>query len=228
MNRQMQNPYWTLLVKPVMTDQPLTEQAEMSASIGALAGALAAAQGGITGALKDSSNPFFKSKYADLASCWDACRGPLSANGLAVIQTTECNPDSVVVITTLAHSSGEWIRSRLPLKPKDMTPQGVGSAITYGRRYGLAAIVGLAQIDDDAEAAHGRHEAGKLEGSDLTPKKRDAYLPELARYIESEDDMGLRQLWDELSQQEQADMWRLLNSKQKAKARELLQKQVAA
>lgn len=127
-----------------------------SESIGALAAALSKAQADITGALKDSANPFFKSKYADLASCWDACRKQLAANNLAVIQTTELAGDSVVLVTTLAHSSGEWMASRLPIRAKDDGPQAQGSAITYARRYALAAIVGLAQIDDDAEAAQAR------------------------------------------------------------------------
>ena len=129
-----------------------------SESIGALAAALSKAQADITGALKDSSNPFFKSKYADLASCWDACRKQLAANNLAVIQTVYVHWDSgqTMLATTLAHSSGEWIRSELPVLTKDMSPQAQGSSITYARRYALAAIVGLAQIDDDAEAAQGR------------------------------------------------------------------------
>jgi hypothetical protein len=129
---------------------------EQSEQIGELAAALAIAQGKITGALKDSANPFFKSKYADLASVWDACRGPLSDNGIAVIQMTESDDSGVFVVTTLAHKSGQWIRSRLRLTPKDTTPQAMGSAITYGRRYGLAAAVGVAQVDDDANAASGR------------------------------------------------------------------------
>lgn len=127
-----------------------------SESIAALAAALSKAQADITGALKDSSNPFFKSKYADLASCWDACRKQLAANGLAVIQTTNTTDAGVVLVTTLAHSSGEWIRGVLPVVTKDAGPQAQGSGITYARRYALAAIVGLAQIDDDAEAAQAR------------------------------------------------------------------------
>ena len=134
-----------------------------SESIAALAAALSKAQGDITGALKDSSNPFFKSKYADLASCWDACRAQLSENGLAVIQTTDIIADRPVLVTTLAHSSGEWIKSITPILTKDDSPQAQGSGITYARRYALAAIVGLAQIDDDAEAAQGR---GKKETFD--------------------------------------------------------------
>ena len=128
-----------------------------SDTIGALAAALSKAQGAITGALKDSSNPFFKSKYADLASCWDACRTQLSENGLAVIQAIDIIGDKPVLITTLAHSSGEWIKSITPVLCRDDSPQAQGSGITYARRYALAAIVGLAQIDDDAEAAQARH-----------------------------------------------------------------------
>lgn len=129
---------------------------EQSESINELATALALAQGKITGALKDSANPFFKSKYADLASVWDACRGPLSDNGLAVIQTTDIDGEGVTVVTTLAHKSGQWVRGKLRLMPKEATPQGIGSAITYGRRYALAAVVGVAQVDDDGNAASGK------------------------------------------------------------------------
>lgn len=128
-----------------------------SESIAALAAALSKAQADITGALKDSSNPFFKSKYADLASCWDACRKQLAGNGLCVIQTTGMTDAGVVLVTTLAHSSGEWIAGVLPVVTKDNGPQAQGSGITYARRYALAAIVGLAQIDDDAEAAQARN-----------------------------------------------------------------------
>jgi hypothetical protein len=127
-----------------------------SETIGALAAALSKAQADITGALKDSSNPFFKSKYADLASCWDACRKQLAANNLSVIQTTQVGEHGLVLVTTLAHSSGEWVRGELPVRAKDDSPQAQGSGITYARRYALAALVGLAQIDDDAEAAQGR------------------------------------------------------------------------
>lgn len=156
---------------------------EQSEQIGELAQALAKAQGKITGALKDSSNPFFKSRYADLASVWDACRGPLSENGLAVVQLTEADDAGVYVSTTLAHSSGQWMRSRLRLTPKDSTPQGMGSAITYGRRYALAAIVGVAQVDDDGNAASGRQGVTTVdprgephERNDFDPKERDKYV----------------------------------------------------
>jgi hypothetical protein len=134
-----------------------------SEQINELATALAKAQSQITGALKDSSNPFFKSKYADLASCWDACRKQLTDNGLSVVQTTNLIEGQVVVTTTLAHSSGQWISGHLPVKAKDDGPQAQGSGITYARRYALAAIVGLAQIDDDAEAAQNRNAPPKID-----------------------------------------------------------------
>lgn len=129
---------------------------QTSEQINELAAALAKAQGVMGGALKDSANPFFKSKYADLESVWQACRKALSENGLAVIQTVTTNEQATIVTTMLAHSSGQWVRDSLPLPPKDMTPQGIGSCISYARRYALAAAVGVYQTDDDAEAAHGR------------------------------------------------------------------------
>jgi hypothetical protein len=128
---------------------------QKSETIGELAKALATAQGKIKGAAKDSENPFFKSKYADLAAVWDACRGPLSENGLAVIQTTLPTEEdgTIPVETMLAHSSGEWISGTLKVLPKQSDPQSMGSAITYARRYALAAAVGVAPEDDDGNAA---------------------------------------------------------------------------
>lgn len=127
-----------------------------SNSIAALAAALAKAQADIAGAVKDSANPFFKSKYADLESVWSACRKPLTSNGLSVIQTTLPMKQGLMLVTTLAHSSGEWIRGYMPILAKDNTAQSQGSGISYARRYALAALVGVYQTDDDAEAAHGR------------------------------------------------------------------------
>lgn len=130
---------------------------QTSEQINELAAALSKAQAKIIGALKDAANPFFKSKYADLSSVWDAVREPLTANGLSVLQTTSTSESGGVVVTTmLMHSSGQWVRDALELLPKDKSPQGMGSAITYGRRYALAAITGCPQIDDDGEASMGR------------------------------------------------------------------------
>lgn len=124
---------------------------EKSATIGALAKALAAAQGELEDAKKDASNPGFKgSRYATLASVRAAMSKVLPKHDLAIVQGFEPHgDDGVCVVTTLMHASGEWIRSALyvPVTKKDA--QGVGSAITYGRRYSLAAIVGVASDDDD-------------------------------------------------------------------------------
>lgn len=130
----------------------------MSPQINELATALAKAQGSIQPAIKDKKNPHFKSSYADLASVWDACRSSLSANGLAVIQTVETRTDikESILVTTLAHSSGQWMRSEMPIITNKMDPQGIGSALTYYRRYSLASMVGVAPEDDDAEAAQNR------------------------------------------------------------------------
>ena len=128
-----------------------------SEHIGKLAEALAKAQGAIKHALKDSTNPHFKSSYADLASIWEACRKELSDNGLSVVQPCDFNEvGGLIVETTLMHSSGEWISGKLFMPVPQATPQGIGSAITYARRYSLAAMVGIAPDDDDGEAAHGR------------------------------------------------------------------------
>jgi hypothetical protein len=124
-----------------------------SETIGKLALALSKAQGAMDGATKGSHNSFFKSNYADLAAVWAACREPLSKNELAVVQITEQAERGITIVTTLIHSSGEWIESRLNVKPQKEDPQALGSAISYGRRYALAAMVGIYQTDDDAEAA---------------------------------------------------------------------------
>lgn len=131
-----------------------------SESIGKLAEALAKAQSTMGEAKEDSKNPFFKSNYADLTSIWRACKTSLSSNGLSVVQTTDYHDDKVIVMTTLLHSSGEWMRGKMPLYLTKHDAQSLGSAITYARRYALAAIVGVCKEgeDDDAEKAQDRKE----------------------------------------------------------------------
>ena len=145
-----------------------------SQSIAALAAALAKAQGQMRGAKKDSDNPFFKSKYADLGEVWNACRDALAGNGISIIQTPDGDtPETMSLVTTLAHASGEWISGKYPIKPIKLDPQGIGSAITYARRYALAAMVGVASEDDDGESASGRQAPPKKADSQVnaTPKK---------------------------------------------------------
>lgn len=126
---------------------------EHSENINELATALSKAQGEMTSAKKDSINPHFKSKYADLSSVWDACREPLFKNGLAVIQITRHKEGKIEVVTMLTHSSGQWIKSFLPVIMTKQDAQGLGSSLTYSRRYALSAIVGVAPDDDDGEAS---------------------------------------------------------------------------
>jgi hypothetical protein len=122
-----------------------------SDSIKELAAALAKAQGLMGDAKKDSTNPFFKSKYADLASVIDAIKSPLSENGLSYMQFPIGNEkEEIGVETLLAHSSGEWIMGDpffIPVNKADA--QGYGSAITYVKRYSLQAIIGVPSDDDD-------------------------------------------------------------------------------
>ena len=139
----------------------MTTQQTFSPTLGALAAALASAQAVIEGAKEEEVNSYFKSKYADLASVWSACKKPLTANGLSVIQTVENGGETAYLVTMLLHISGEWIRSFMPIYMTKKDPQSFGSAITYCRRYALAAIVGVCPADDDGEAAQGRDAAKK-------------------------------------------------------------------
>jgi hypothetical protein len=121
-----------------------------SDKIDLIATALSKAQAAMGPAKKDTDNGHYKSKYADLASAWLAAQGPITDHGLSVTQTFEPREDKGISIsTTLLHTSGQWLQSTLVLYPADPRPQSTGSAITYGRRYGLMAILGLVPDDDD-------------------------------------------------------------------------------
>ncbi len=120
-----------------------------SDQIDLLAAALAKAQATMKPASMNKINPHFKSKYADLASIIESLRKPLTDNGLAFTQTLgrDILPEFSLV-TTLLHTSGQWLRSEYPL-PVNATPQQMGSALTYARRYSLSAITGTAADEDD-------------------------------------------------------------------------------
>ena len=194
-----------------------------SEAINDLATALAQAQGEVEGALKDSANPFFRSRYADLASVWDACRAPLSKYGLSVVQfprvTFEGAPEAyewtakqsgetrygvrimtrVAVLTRLLHASGQWLEDEVSTMLPTGDPQAVGSAITYLRRYALQAVVGVAPEDDDAETAQGRGgpstAATKPAAAPLAvPAGYSAWLDEL-RSTAAEGTAALQRLW---------------------------------
>lgn len=122
-------------------------------SISNVAKALNAAQIKFKPAIKSADNPFFKSKYADLAAIWDSVKEPLSSNGLAILQTMDFINGETILVTMLLHTSGESITGRVRVKPTKDDPQSWGSAITYFRRYSLAAILGVVTEDDDGAQA---------------------------------------------------------------------------
>ena len=164
-----------------------------SDSIKELATALAKAQASMAGAKKDSTNPHFRSKYADLASIWEACRDALTSNGIAVVQMTRATAEEAVIVETrLMHSSGEWIEGELLVPVTKADAQGFGSALTYARRYSLAAAVGVAPEDDDgAAAAAARPTAkqvlpGAMNGADVNREALNMMTEEEQDYLRSE------------------------------------------
>lgn len=141
---------------------------QKSELIDALAKALCKAQAEMVPAVKDSDNPFFKSKYADYSSVWKACHKALTNNGLAVGQLMEPSEKGILLTTIIMHESGQWLSGSQPISAIKQDPQGIGSAITYARRYGLAAILALPQEDDDGEIAMNRS-AQKFQGGIRIP-----------------------------------------------------------
>lgn len=135
-----------------MTASPLKKE---------IALALAKVQGSIVPPKKDTENPFFKSRYADLAGVWDSVRGLLAANDLAFVQLPTTDGQRVSVTGMLLHKSGESIESTITGNATDTKPQSIGSCITYLRRYQMSAMLGIAAEDDDGAAASGTTEKPK-------------------------------------------------------------------
>ncbi len=144
------------------------QDAMQSDDIGKLADALAKAQAEMSAAKKDAKNPFFKSDYATLHSCLEAGNPALNKNGLCVTQLPGADNGTVLVETILMHTSGQFIKSRLSVKPQKTDPQALGSCLTYLRRYSYSAIIGQGTADDDSEAAMSRPGVGKTKAA---PKK---------------------------------------------------------
>lgn len=127
--------------------------------------ALVVLQGNLEGAKKDTNNPFHKSKYADLSSCWDACRDALQKAGIGVLQPALTPPDlgpEYVAVRTVLTFNGEEYSTELVSKLKDPTnPQVLGSVVTYLRRYGLCSAIGICPEDDDGNSAAGKEKPRK-------------------------------------------------------------------
>lgn len=135
---------------PMMDVQVSDQCAELFA-------ALSAFQGEVQPPKKTATNPHFKSKFADLAEVLDAVRGPMAKHGLSLTQMPVGTCDGVVrVVTLVGHKSGQWLKGVLDMPLAQKTPQGVGSTVSYARRYCAMAALGIAAEDDDGEAAEGR------------------------------------------------------------------------
>ena len=119
-----------------------------------IAAALVLAQTKFQPALKNSQNPHFRSKYADLGACIDAVIDALHENGIALIQHTAESDKGIIISTTFLHRSGEiYEAGSLFVPASQQTPQAYGSALTYARRYSLMTACGIAPEDDDGNAA---------------------------------------------------------------------------
>jgi hypothetical protein len=130
-----------------------------SESLSQIAPAVAMMQAALKKAPKDAANPFFKSKYADLATCMDTLRPALAVASLSVVQGFQTAEGRVSVETMLLHASGEWISTEISASPKDDAPQSIGSCITYLRRYGLGMTGLVTDEDDDGNQAQGHKAA---------------------------------------------------------------------
>ena len=125
-----------------------------SESIKQIAEALVSAQKEIRFAAKDSTNPHFKSKYANINSVIEAVKKPLNDNGISILQSLSPSDDNKLHLTTrLLHSSGEWIEDTAVCPIQKQDPQGLGSAISYIRRYSISSLCALYADDDDGQSA---------------------------------------------------------------------------
>lgn len=160
----------------------------MTTGLGALATALAKAQLAISAAPKTSLNPHFKSRYADLTSIWEACRDALGNHQIAVIQAPNFDHEGAWLETHLIHSSGEFIIGRFPLKPTKPDMQGFGSAISYAKRYSLAAMVGVvSEEDDDGNEASRKTptNTGNAQGQQTKTTNQTVHKTEAPKGVES-------------------------------------------
>lgn len=194
-----------------------------SEQIEQLAAALCKAQAEMAGAKKTAKNPFFKSNYANLEEVIHCIRQPFADNGLSFMQFPLAEEDRAGVETIILHSSGEWISNKLMLKCSKVDPQGMGSAITYARRYGLQAAVGLPSEDDDGNAATAQAKP-KAKGISETQKanimaliNKAKFQPEHIVKAISWASSGATEKLDDLSQPEAAKLIGFITKKVDAK-----------
>jgi hypothetical protein len=147
---------------------------QKSDTIGQLTLALSKAQGIMSHAAKDAKNPHFKSTFSSLASVIDCVRPALVAHELAFWHDVRCDDVTVTVGCTIAHSSGEWIRSEFSARAKDAQPQSIGSTVSYGKRYTLQALAGVASADEDDDAERATSRKPALPPAPSNPEREKA------------------------------------------------------
>ncbi len=198
------------------------------------------AQAGFGAALKTSTNPHFKSRYADLSACVEAVIDSLHKNGFALLQKTHECETGVAVETILMHESGEQISGgilRVPASKLD--PQGYGSALTYARRYSLMAVCGIAPEDDDGNAASKPKKPMQIPantaGQDYLEKcgeQERALILDYAMEIEGADDQGAFETYTrakaELDTDQQAALWSKVNSQKRSAIKKIGQAKTLA
>jgi hypothetical protein len=152
-----------------------------------IASSLVKAQKAFGPALKSSTNPHFRSKYADLAACVEAVIDSLNSNGIALIQQMHECQDGVIVETVFVHESGEiYSAGKLHVPAAKQDPQGYGSALTYARRYSLMAACGIAPEDDDGNAAKLKPAISQPANEKVASKVADLILAMEAAQTEDE------------------------------------------
>jgi hypothetical protein len=151
--------------------------------------ALHKAQAEMSGAVKDANNPFFKNKYADLTAVIKAIKEPCSNNGLFYSQHPVVNDNCVGVETVVIHSTGQFMASKLLIPMSKLDPQGVGSCITYARRYALQSIFGIPAVDDDGQLAQ------FASAPRVTDKAPDSRIAEICEKVEQGNLQGAADIW---------------------------------
>ena len=194
-----------------------------SESIKELATALSKAQTEISNPKKNAANPFFKSRYSDLSEVINVSKPILSEHGLSILQMPMFSDNLVSVETVLLHDSGEYISNTISMPISKADPQSIGSLISYCRRYSWASVCGLAQEDDDGNAASGKTEKetkAKSEVNPLQPK-----IDELKRLASDEpvDIDCIREAWRSLDSHKQQVVWKMLSTKEHAAIRHATQ-----
>ena len=195
----------------------------MTDQINTIAAALAKAQAKMGKAIKDSNNPAFRSKYADLGSVMDACLPALNECGISVVQPFAMIGDKYAVETILLHESGERLSCAIPLLVNKNDMQGLGSGMTYARRYGLMCMAGIAPEDDDGNAAAKapppkEDPAPRRSGPTDEQIAHDRAAIDAHAMIESAESLAdLQAVWKGLSKPVQADP-RVIEAKDKTKA----------